>query len=61
MIFYHPNFEIRNGDIPYVQNLPKFAERHIETQGTTFILAQLQNPSGFQVKISGTNSNLNIL
>jgi hypothetical protein len=36
-IFYYLNFEIQNGDLPYVQNLPYFEERHIETQGTTLI------------------------
>jgi hypothetical protein len=36
-IFYYPNFEIRNGDLPYVQNLPNFTGRYIEIQETAFI------------------------
>jgi hypothetical protein len=31
MIFNHPNFEIRNGILPDVQNSPNFAGRQFET------------------------------
>jgi hypothetical protein len=31
VIFNHTNFEIRNGDLPNVQNSPNFSGRQLET------------------------------
>jgi hypothetical protein len=36
-LFNHPNFEIRIGVLPNVQNSPNFAGRQFETQGATLL------------------------
>jgi hypothetical protein len=41
--FNHPNFEIRIGDLPDVQNSPKFAGRQFETYGTRLIFGPTSN------------------
>jgi hypothetical protein len=37
MIFNHPNFEIRNGNLPDVQNTPNFVGIHFKKYGTTLL------------------------
>jgi hypothetical protein len=36
-IFNHPNFQIRNGNLPDVQNTPNFVGIHFEKYGTTLL------------------------
>jgi hypothetical protein len=46
-IFNLPKFEIRNGDLPDIQNLPNFVGGLFETEETTLLFDQLQFFLGF--------------
>jgi hypothetical protein len=48
MIFSHPNFEIRNGNLPDVQNTPNFVGIHFKKYGTTLLF----DPTRSSLRIS---------
>jgi hypothetical protein len=60
MIFTHPNFGIRNGDITDVEISPNLQVNCLKHKEQLFLLGQLQNPKGLKVINSGINSNLNV-